>query len=166
MLDAIMSQLTSFVNLMIENYIVSAIVISAVVGIVTFVILTRRHKDNKPSEAPEPPKPMQGSQDEGRMRNIMGMMRRPGPAPGMPKPVPPADTHKKETMMGVARDLERQLNRIDITNASEEHRKWYNQLKMRIEKTKMAINEGDFKSASRNISGAEMYLKLIVLNSV
>jgi len=163
MIDVIMSQFASLGDLIVENYMISAVVISAVVGVITFLILTRRHNTH---ELPPPPKPPTGKEAEKRrMRKVFGFREKSDvPTPPMEPPAP--HNERTDALMEVVRDLEHQLNRIDVSHANEEHRKWYNQMKTKIEKSKMCIHDGDMKGAQRNISGAEMYFKLIILNSV
>ncbi len=154
MLELIMTQLSGLENMILENYMISAVVISAAIGLITFFLLRKLRKSGDESSS---------EIKQEKSRKIMGISRK--SSTEVPVPLPPGSDARKEGLLGVVSELERYINRIN-PDTSEERRKIYNQLRLRIEKTKTCINAGDFRGAKRSISSAEMYIKLMVLKSL
>ncbi|MBN1896866.1 MAG: hypothetical protein JW789_04045 [Candidatus Aenigmarchaeota archaeon] len=156
MLELIMSQLSELDNIILDNYMISAFVISAVIGLITFFLIRKMHKTNDETT-------QKNDKDSEKSRKIPGFPKK-HPAE-LPVPLPPGSDARKAGLLAVVSELEKYINRIN-PDTSEDRRKMYNQLRLRIEKTKICINAGDFRGAKRNISSAEMYIKLMVLKSL
>jgi hypothetical protein len=81
-------------------------------------------------------------------------------------PVPPGDVaQKREMLMGIVRELEAEVNKIDIENSGDSERKWYNKVRLQIESIKRSIDGGDYRKARRHLNDAELYVRMLELHS-
>jgi hypothetical protein len=83
----------------------------------------------------------------------------------VPRPRIPSDPEKRNAVMDVVRALEKALDLMHEEDMLGDERKWYNKVKIEIENIKKAVDQGDADRARRCLSSAELYIKMLELNS-
>jgi PGF-pre-PGF domain-containing protein len=70
-----------------------------------------------------------------------------------------------DSIMAVVDELEARVDDMDIERLRESERKWYNKVKLQIEKIKKSVDSGDINKAKRNLNDAELFMKMLELNA-
>jgi len=70
-----------------------------------------------------------------------------------------------DTITAVVKELEAKVDEIDIDTLRERERKWYNKVKLQIENIKKSVEKGEFDKAKRNLNDAELFMKMLELNT-
>ncbi len=130
--------LNMFVEWIVANYILTAII--AAIAASAFSVVLFRKRITK--ELPEIPT---GGEVLG------GVMK--------------AGQETIGNLMSIVRELETRVEGIDIESLGENERKWYNKVRLQIESVKRSIDGGDFKKAHRHVNDAELYMKMLELNT-
>jgi hypothetical protein len=71
---------------------------------------------------------------------------------------------KRELVMSIVSQLEKQLYSTGFRSAGEEERKWYGKARNEIEAIKRSVDQGDYGKAKRSLGSAELYLKMLELS--
>jgi hypothetical protein len=131
------SSLLSFLNVLMEWVIDNYIIVSVALAIIVAVVFVLIQRRSGSKETPQKQKSVSS-----------------GDA-----------AQKRETLMGIVRELETKVDKIDIENSRESERKWYNKVKLQMENIKRSIDGGELHKAKRHLNDAELYMKMLELNS-